>query len=517
MEDRFTYGLNPEKLGAVSSYLCDPNTAPAEFLLVKSQYLAETDRAVSRGALFFQIRQAFLPGEVTVEEANRIGYETAMRWTKGKHQFFVCTHTDKAHIHNHIYFNATAFDRSRKFHNFIGSSFALRRLSDRVCIEHELSVIQNPRQHSKGRFLHYGQWIGKKPPSAKQRVRLAVLAALEKKPTDFADFLRLMEESGFAVKQGRGGVISFLAPGQEKPTRLRASTLGAGFDPEDIKAVIAGERPLPELPEEPSVPPRRVNLIIDIQERMAQGKGPAYERWAKVYNLKQMAAALQYLQEHHLTDYAALTARTEAAVDHFHKLSDELRTTEEALSKTSELMAATVDYAKTRPVFDGYKAARYSKKYLAQHEAELATYRAAKDTMNTILNGAKLPKIEALKKSRRELAGQKKELYAEYRDAQRQMREAVAIKANIDHLLGITDERENKAQGLWDNLSRSTAGLGSSPTSIFAGPAPCKNFGVWPHPNCLPKRATRNMAQKTEVTLSFTFPPFLSMLSSLGL
>ena len=414
MEDRFTYGLNPEKLGAVSSYLCDPNTAPAEFLLVKSQYHAETGRAVSRGALFFQIRQAFLPGEVTAEEANRIGYETAMRWTKGKYQFFVCTHTDKAHIHNHIYFNATAFDRSRKFHNFIGSSFALRRLSDRVCIEHELSVIQNPRQHSKGRFLHYGQWIGEKPPSAKQRVRLAVLAALEKKPTDFADFLRLMEESGFAVKQGRGGVISFLAPGQEKPTRLRASTLGAGFDPEDIKAVIAGERPLPELPEEPTVPPRRVNLIIDIQERMAQGKGPAYERWAKVYNLKQMAAAL--------------------------------RTTEEPLSKTSELMAATVDYAKTRPVFDGYKAARYSKKYLAQHEAELATYRAAKDTMNTILNGAKLPKIEALKKSRRELAGQKKELYAEYRDAQRQMREAVAIKANIDHLLGITDERENKAQ-----------------------------------------------------------------------
>ena len=56
-------------------------------------------------------------------------------------------------------------------------------------------------------------------------------------------------------------------------------------------------------------------------------------------------------------------------------------------------MAATVDYAKTRPVFDGYKAARYSKKYLAQHEAELATYRAAKDTMNTILNGSKLPKI----------------------------------------------------------------------------------------------------------------------------
>ena len=446
MEDRFAYGLNPEKLGAVSSHLCDPATAPAEFLLVKSQYQAETGRATERGALFFQIRQAFPPGEVTAEEANRLGYETAIRWTKGKYQFFVCTHIDKGHIHNHIYYNSTAFDRSRKFHNFLGSSFALRRLSDRVCIEHELSYIQNPKQHSKGRYLHYGQWIGEKPPSAKQRVRLAVIEALEKKPADFVAFLCLMEESGFAVKHGRGGVISFLAPGQDKPTRLRSSTLGDGFDPGDIRDVIAGKRPIPELPREAPAPPRRVSLVVDIRERMAQGKGPAYERWAKVYNLKQMAAALQYLQEHNLEDYAALEASTEAAVDRFHKLAGELRDTEAALSKTARLMEATVDYAKTRPVFDGYKAARYSKKYLTQHESELATYRAAKASMNEILSGAKLPKIDALKKSRRELAEKKKALYAEYRKAQRQMREAVTVKANIDHLLGVTDGRENKAQ-----------------------------------------------------------------------
>lgn len=164
MEERFDYGLNPKKLGAVSAYLCDPSTAPAEFLLVKSQYQAETARPVERGALFFQIRQAFPPGEVTAEEANKIGYETAMRWTKGKYQFFVCTHTDKGHIHNHIYYNSTAFDRSRKFHNFIGSSFALRRLSDRVCIEHELSYIQNPKLHSKGLFSITVNGSGKSRP-----------------------------------------------------------------------------------------------------------------------------------------------------------------------------------------------------------------------------------------------------------------------------------------------------------------------------------------------------------------
>ena len=419
MEDRFAYGLNPKKIGAVSAYLCDPASAPAEFLLTKSQYQAETGRAVERGALFFQIRQAFPPGEVTPEEANKIGYETAMRWTKGKYQFFVCTHIDKGHIHNHIYYNSTAFDRSRKFHNFIGSSFAVRRLSDRVCIEHELSVIQNPKQHSKGRFLHYGQWIGEKPPTAQQRVRLAIVDALEKKPADFPAFLRLMEESGFQVKHGRGGVISFLAPGQDKYTRLRASVLGPGFDPDDIQAVIAGERPILELSKDGSAPPRRVNLIIDIQERMAQGKGPAYERWAKVYNLKQMAAALQYLREHDLMDYDALAASTEAAVDRAHKLAGELRDTE---------------------------AARYSRKYLAQHEAELADYRAAKATMSDLLGGAKLPKMDTLKKERRALSEKKKALYAEYRKAQSDMRQAVAVKANIDHLLGHTDERENKAQ-----------------------------------------------------------------------
>ena len=84
----------------MSAYLCDPATAHVEFLLVKSQYQAETGREVERGTLCYQIRQAFPEGEITSEEANKIGYETAIRWTKGKYQFFVCTHIDKGHVHN---------------------------------------------------------------------------------------------------------------------------------------------------------------------------------------------------------------------------------------------------------------------------------------------------------------------------------------------------------------------------------------------------------------------------------
>ena len=416
-------------------------------MLVKNQYQGETDRRAGHGALCYQIRQAFPHGEVTAEEANRIGYETAMRWTKGKYQFFVCTHIDKEHIHNHIYYNSTAYDRSRKFRNFIGSSFALRRLSDRVCLEHDLSVIANPKLHSKGRYLHYGQWLGENQKlSQKEQIRLAIDAALTERPGDFADFLRRMETAGIQVKHGRGGVISFLVPGQQRAARFRASTLGDGYGPEDVQAVIDGKAPTRTAPAWRTPAPRRVNLLIDIQERMRQGKGPAYERWAKVYNLKQMAAALQYLKEHRLFEYDDLAAKTDAATERFHTLAGDIQQTEAELSRVSDLMAAVVQYAKTRPAFDGYKAAKYSRKYLAEHEAELADYRAAKATMGELLGGEKLPKMAELKEKRRQLAARKKALYTEYRSAQEEMRQAVAVKANIDHLLGVTDGQRKKEQ-----------------------------------------------------------------------
>ena len=452
MKERFDYGQNPDKTEngeLISSYGCDHMTADAEFLLSKAKYKAATGREQRRDAdvLCYQIRQSFKPGEITPEEANRIGYETAMRWTKGKYQFFVCTHIDKEHIHNHIYYNSTAYDRSRKFRNFIGSSFALRRLSDRVCLEHDLSVIVNPKLHSKGRYLHYGQWLGENQKlSQKEQIRFAIDTALTERPEDFADFLRRMETAGIQVRRGRGGVISFLVPGQQRAARFRAATLGDGYGPEDVQAVIDGKAPTRTAPVRRAPAPRRVNLLIDIQERMRQGKGPAYERWAKVYNLKQMAAALQYLKEHQLFEYDDLAAKTDAATERFHTLAGDIQHTEAELSRVSDLMAAVVQYAKTRPVFDGYKAAKYSRKYLAEHEAELADYRAAKATMAELLGGEKLPKMDVLKEKRRQLAARKKALYLEYRKAQQDMRELVAVKGSVDHLRGLTDNQRNKEQ-----------------------------------------------------------------------
>ena len=445
IRDCLDYGKNPEKTEDgkyISSYECDPATVAAEFLLAKASYKAMTGREQKKGSdvLCYQIRQSFYPGEITPEEANRISYELAMRWTKGRHAFIVTTHTDKQHIHSHIYYNSTTLDCTRKFRNFWGSSFALRRLSDRLCLENGLSIVENPKPRSKGKFRNYGEWQAgqKKPLTYQDRLRAAIDTALAKRPADFPAFLSLMEQAGYEVKQQRG-VISFRAPGQERFTRLRSDTLGEGYSETDIRAALSGSR------QRPGQPRQKISLAIDIQSRL-QGKGPGYERWAKVFNLKQMAAALAYLQDNGLTDYEQLEQKATAATEHFHKLSDQIKSTEAALHTNMELKAATVQYAKTRPVFEKYKASKYSKKFLAEHEADIELYRAACADFKAILGGAKLPKMDTLKEEGRKLSEQKKKLYAEYRKAKADMQEVTTIKANIDYLLGYSEPGRKKEQ-----------------------------------------------------------------------
>ena len=103
--DRTDYAKNPEKTEKgelVTDFGCDPMTVDEEFLLQKRLYFQQTGKTQKSDVIAYQIRQSFKPGEITPEEANRLGHELAMRFTKGKFSFIVATHTDRAHIHNHI-------------------------------------------------------------------------------------------------------------------------------------------------------------------------------------------------------------------------------------------------------------------------------------------------------------------------------------------------------------------------------------------------------------------------------
>ena len=116
--ERIDYAKNPDKTDngqLVSSYECAPDTIDAEFALSKREYFNITGRQPKGDIIAYQVRQSFKPGEITPEKANAVGYEFAKRFTKGNHAFIVCTHIDKKHIHNHIIWNSTTLDCTRKF------------------------------------------------------------------------------------------------------------------------------------------------------------------------------------------------------------------------------------------------------------------------------------------------------------------------------------------------------------------------------------------------------------------
>mgnify|MGYP004521045447 CR=1 FL=1 len=196
---RIDYSKNPDKTQGgelISAYQCDPKTADAEFLLSKRQYKTLTGREQQSDVIAYQVRQSFKPGEITPEDANRVGYEFAERFLKGRHAFLVATHTDTRHIHNHIIWNSTTLDCKRKFRDFLGSGRAVARLSDAICTEHRLSVIAAPKRGVN----HYGRWLGDKAkPTHRELLCGLIDAALLQKPDGFDALLKLLAEAGGAA------------------------------------------------------------------------------------------------------------------------------------------------------------------------------------------------------------------------------------------------------------------------------------------------------------------------------
>lgn len=440
LTDRTDYSKNPNKTNDgeyISTYECDPAIVDAQFLLSKRQYKALTGREQKNDVIAYQIRQSFKPGEITPEEANKIGYELGMRWTKGRHAFIVATHIDKSHIHNHIIYNSTSLDCLRKFRDIRGSGLAVQKISDRLCLEHGLSIVENPKRGNK----HYGKWLGdKKMLSYQDKLRLAIDAALVEKPTDFDAFLRFIQMAGYEVKAGK--YLAFHITGQKKNTRLRS--LGEGYSEDEIRAVIAGgKNHKPRKKTRSDKQPQRVNLLVDIQAKLQAGKGPGYERWAKVFNLKQMAQTINFLTENNLLEYADLEEKAVAATVRFNELSAQIKAAETRMAEIGNLKAHIINYSKTREVYTAYRKAGYSKKFYEAHAGEILLHKAAKAAFDA-LPEKKIPTIKTLQAEYETLLSEKKKAYPEYAAARKEMRELLTVKMNVDRLCGNAWEQTEK-------------------------------------------------------------------------
>ena len=424
---RTDYAMDKDKTAdgeLVSSYECASQTAAEEFVLSKQIYFQKTGREQENDIIAYQFRQSFKPGEVTAEEANRIGYEFAERFLKGRHAFIVCTHINRHHIHNHVIWNSTTLDCSRKFRNFWNSTKAVRRLSDTICMEHGLSVIENPAR--KG--MTYDKWLGGSAKvSNRDMLRKVIDEVLTQKPRDMDEFLRLLEEKGFTSKRGKHITLT----NSDFKKAIRMGSLGDGYTEEDIRAVLLGKRK--------HVQRQRSNLLIEIDSKLRMNKTTA-----KIRNLKQMAQTINYLREHGLLDLAELQRKTADVTAKYHELSDKIKSAEARMNEIGEMKTQIIAYMKTREVYDGYRKSGYSRAYYTEHEREILLHKAAKKAFDE-WNLKKLPTMKSLNAEYMDLVKQKKALYAEYSAVRSEMRELLIHKSNVEKILGI-DETEAKKQ-----------------------------------------------------------------------
>ncbi len=438
LKDRTDYAQNPEKTEGgelVSSYQCDPQFVEEQFAASKREYLQITGRRYVGDIIAYQIRQSFKPGEITPEEANKIGYETAMRWTKGEHAFIVATHVDKAHIHNHIIYNSTALSCDRKFRNFWFSGVALQKVSDLVCLENGFSVIEPVKPGERVKRTEYPE-----RRSFREEIRDAIDSCLEQKPKDMDELLRLLLEMGYESKRGK--YVSVKGKGQKKFLRFRS--LGAGYREEDLERIFLGKTVQKPIPDFEKTEPK-LDMLLDIQRMIAKGKGPGYERWAKVHNIKQMAQTLLFLEEHNLRDYDELAAKAKDVSAIFGEISERQKRLEARLAEITELKKHIINYSKTKEVYVQYRQSGYSKKFFEEHREEITLHKAAKEAFSKI--HGKLPTIRELNQEFEQVLQEKKKTYAEYRKARQEMKDYQTAKYNVDQFLK-KEEQEQQAEKL---------------------------------------------------------------------
>ena len=435
--DRTDYAKNPEKTEKgelVTAYGCDPFTVDEEFLLQKRTYEQIHGRRGNDSIIAYQIRQSFKPEEITPEEANRLGHELAMRFTKGRYSFIVATHTDRAHVHNHIVYNSTSMDGSKKFRNFWLSSLALQRVSDLICLENGLSVI-SPRPYSER--PNRAKYV--KRETVRETICADIDAALAGRPKDFKDFIKSMEKAGYEVKQGKHPAVK--GKGQQRFIRL--SSLPEGYREEDIRAAISGERISERKAGSPVRAERSVNLLIDIQSKMRE-KGAGYARWATVYNLKQISKTLLFLRDHKIDSLEQLQAIALEKAAKRDELLSSIRTSEKRLAEIASLKKHIINYSKTRATYEAYRKAGYSKNFFEAHREEITLHKAAKQAFNE-LGVRKIPKVKELSAEYAELLSGKKAAYAEYRKVRDEAQELAIAERNIASLYE-AESREQERQ-----------------------------------------------------------------------
>ena len=314
-----------------------------------------------------------------------------------------------------------------------------------MCLEHALSVIK-PRKPSERDNKNPFHRV-----SLRKELREHIDKLLRQDTKDLDEFLRRLKESGYEIKYGKH--ISVKGNGQKRFIRL--SSLGEGYTEDDIrKRILREEEPdsknqkqsgmeSQQSSQKRRTPARGFDLLIDINKKMQEGKGKGYERWAKIYNVKQITKALLFLQEHGIRDYEELSKKADQTTERFNAVSSQIKEKEEKLNDIASLKMHIINFAKTKKIYDAYRESGYDKDFFEAHREEITLHRAAKEAFNRY-KGKKLPKVNELSEQYREVLAEKRKLYSEYKKARKEMMDIKIAKLDIDRFLKIDEEQHRK-------------------------------------------------------------------------
>jgi len=183
-----TAGRN-EKACYVTGVNCNSDTALEEMLSVQSHF------GKTGGNVAYHCYQSFKPGEVTAEQCHRLGVDLARRMWGDKYQVLVATHLDRDHLHNHLICCSVSFIDGKKFNDNKGAYARFRRLSDEICIENGLSIIEKPKGKTP-RQLHFAEKKGE--PTKYNLMREAIDKAISLS-IDTRSFLSIMKQQGYVI------------------------------------------------------------------------------------------------------------------------------------------------------------------------------------------------------------------------------------------------------------------------------------------------------------------------------
>ena len=261
LDDVIAYAVNSTKTAQtvqeeevverfVSGVNCHPATARMEMMAVKKRFGKED------GTVAYHGYQSFAPGEATPEIAHRIGVELAQRLWGNRYQVVVATHLDKEnHLHNHFVLNTVSFADGIKFHRTEKDYHEMRRVSDELCREYGLSIIQNPQP---GKSKQYGEWRAEQEqrPTWRGLIRSDIDEVTRQSMTE-RQFFENLHKKGYEVKVGKD--ISVRPPGKERFVRL-ARNFGEDYTLENIRRrILEQSRPARPLPE-PVPKPKRYRV-----------------------------------------------------------------------------------------------------------------------------------------------------------------------------------------------------------------------------------------------------------------